>query len=1065
MTERKKNSLIARRWSARAVLLVLLSLPCVSAAQSRPATAEKKQNPIELAEKLYEMQSTELLEKLDSEVKEAADRQDDPEELREAARYFLLRAGQVRLARRGELVDQAIGILERVVKATEDPANWKEDLQSYRDQLMLAAAIGAVRVEPHANRLMYLVGGKDDVDIVLKYTKPAIGMLDRLNARLENKITDLEEGDLMEALRLEKYEQVHTEVKYRRGWVLFFRAIALEQGKDKRELLRLSVGMLRPFAEGDADTGVKYWSMLVCGMARRERDEHETAARFLNGALSTNAEGQVRTQALFEGTRNLAEFGAYLYGRAATYRDQRLEDDAKASEKKAAEQFRKAENALDSFFKHAPKFVGDDETSQIQVHVYGTVLAHYVYELWADAVEKSDPKEAAKKRQAAQKAIMGFLDKYSDDQAVQLFFLNLIADKYRGRDDYKNFPSVIVFAVARKEFAAARGLEDTTKKRKAYEKVVSLVDLILSRSDGASRDLHPEAKKVRAAAVLQLNEGKVDKADEVAAAFMELASEQAKRNPESDDAFKNAVNACVVYYNAIRKDPSPKLRQKFISTLRFLLEGNGGRWAKRAPRWYFDLGWQLEQLAQSTSDPKTKRRLTLEAIEAYRKVPPSQPQYMQAKFKALDQEVMAVRESDEPAVQRQRKARSVISALQEYASLARERIRQETNEARKEDMQKWGSRAAFEAGVLQAEVLGQDQAALDQMARLEKNWPDTPILRWAAAFRIQKLMDLKRVKDAIEEVGEYRQTYGAEKSRGLIKAVVRQVRRRIRGLAEDQSNPQELQEYRDAYYRFAQDLAESAKDLSRDRRYPLRQMYADALIEKGKAAEQGNQTAQARKFYGEALTLFQELRKIDEEGRQERVDEIRKRTDSIRKEIRSARGNIVGTQRLVRRVFSQLEQDGFDRNKLQSAIMVEDAVDELEEAINEPEKTKVKLAETISQRLLVLVDEWQEKAVARTEVDGTNVLGIARAYRALGQYDKAQQPYAKMVRDVPRTHDLFWDVQYEYCDVVYQLHKDDSGKMKDLVTKMRMLYRIDPGMGGYRLQFSELVRKAGGSLQ
>ncbi|MFP4052772.1 MAG: hypothetical protein ACLFV7_02795 [Phycisphaerae bacterium] len=1026
------------------VVTVLVALAATTGLAQSGGAAVDKLDSKQLADQLEAYGMTELLEAL---IEQGADANSSPETNRMLAKAKTARAVSATFedpARRARLVDEAAELLRQVIKDTADAEEWRDELAYYRDRLKLAELLGSVRIKPEADAIMYLYGTPLDRKTVQKYSSEAVKMLARLRGDLDDRIDDLSDSGFKGLLRVRHYKQVLDEVRYLSGWVYFYNGMSAEDDRAASAALRRSVADIEKFATGGAESGIKYWSLLLVGMAKRELHDHKVAVEYLEAAGVEVAEPLVRMQASFEIGRNLAEWGNYLYERSKVYQSRGLSGEAKTALDNAKVHFADAEKAVDEFRKLTASLLKGEQAA-LQADIYATILANYIYDVWAEAVEPRDPEQAENIGSKGIKAVLGFLDRH-EDPGVQQFLIDRIAGKFRGRTDYENMPSIFVFSIALKELNEAEKLWETqrSKATEIYNKISKMMEVIQGRTDEASRRLKARVGKVLAYIDYKLG-------NELAAARKNLAL--AKEDPTSADAYTAATNALKIYRKMVEQRPSAALKMEFVKALRFFLDANDGAWAKKAPQWHFDLAWQLESLADSVARQQQKEYYE-QAVKAYEAVPETTPEYMQARYRGLSIQMTIIDEFEKGNVQ-QARARRLVESVHRFVDEARTAIRKEESEQKKADMREWAARTAFEAAVMISEVLGQDKRALELMRDLPRDWPGTRVLQFAAAFRIQKLVEEGDVKTAIDEVEAYRQKYGDRKSRGLIRSVISKVRERIKKLREERTNPRDLALYRDVYARFAENLYESSKDKSPQQRYPLKQMYADAMLEKGYSAQASDEDPTPH--FKKALTLFKELKAADDAEREQGEDKIAGQFDQYMAAARAAEGNRRETISVAGRYLAKADQEGYSSV---SKVILEDSLATLRDAMNEKAMNKA-LEETRFQ-LKKFLKDFRGWMLNTTEVDGANVLGLARANYVLGNLEEAEKHYVFMVRNMASDHPQYWDVQMEYCRLVYRLHKDKANVMEQLATHIKSLQVKDPTMGGQRLQFNELLKKVGG---
>jgi hypothetical protein len=790
---------------------------------------------------------------------------------------------------------------------------------------------------------------------------------------------------------------------------------------------------------------VKYWSMLVCGMANREMDLHRRAATYLKEAAGEKAKPAVRMQAAFEIGRNLAEWGQSLYEESKALRKENLTSEVREALAKAEKRFGEAEKAIGQFRELTAELLGKNKSAKLQADIYATILSNYLYETWADSLRETDPAEAEAMADKGLEVVLTFLENH-EDPAVQQFLLSRIAGKYQGRTDYQNMPSIFVYSIALKKLTSAEDLWRDDKKdaaRQIYDEVTKMMELIESRDD-TSKDLRKRVGSLQA-----YISNKLGNELDAARKFWETA----RTDPSGEGAFTAATNALKIYRKMIQRRPTPKLKKEFIKALEFFLEARDGAWAKRAAQWHFDLAWQLESLAE-TQGGQVRKNTYLRAVKAYRNVPKSTPEYMQAQYRSLSLQMKIIDTFGTKALGKS--VRDLIEEMDSFVTQAKSAIASTDDEGKKKDMREWAARARFESAILISETLGQDQRALALMRRLPEEWPGTRVLRWAAAFRIERLMKTGEVQKAFAEYNQFRRKYGEEKARGLVQSLIREVRDNIDKLS-DGTNPQLLATYRKVYARFAENLYKTSADESDERRYPLKQMYADALLERGHAARRADDDPNP--FYKKALEIYQELREHDQKEIKARRVEINRRFDEKVAAVKDARGSVPAMIRLGKQYLQEAAADDYTSVSL---TLLSDAVAELDEAIEDADIQQALSA--VELRMGKFLADYRRWKLGRVPVDGSNILGLARSHRLLDAPGKAKEQYEKWIRSAPRSHPQWWDVQYEYSQTVYELNTGSREVLKKLRTKIRQLKASSASMGGQRNNFDLLLRQVNRAL-
>jgi len=967
-------------WAVAVVAAAVLVAAAGHALAQSERSAYKRLDPRELAERLSAMGMFELLEALTEEL-------DDPTAARRMlARSKIARAtsGNIDNAQRERLLDEAIGALQMLADQTSNALDAKGMMEHFRLTFELVEAGGLIRAKPYALRLMYLQGGRADRRRLIELTSKIVPQLERLSREVEDALMDWR-ADLKKLVTIvPELEDLQEAIRYKSAWIRFYRATALEEGSEKSRLLNDASVDADKFAQGDASSGVKYWSQLLIGMCAREMKQHSHAAEALEKANVQQASTGVRVQALFEVARNLIEW----------------------------EKFGEAAKAVEDFRTESIELLGR-KRGELEIDVKSAMLKNYLYYSWALAEEKDDPKAAGQHLQAAQQVLLDFLAKYDDKPDIKAAFLEVFATKYRDREDYENLNSTILLAVATYERTQGT-LESLTKAQK-------LLRIVLKREDEVSRSVRPEAILELA---LMLNARRQNV--EAGRLFMQLASEF----PDHRLALQAAKNAVISFNGVIearRKDKAliaRKLREDFARALEVLL----GKWGRQEglAKWNFDLGWQYQKLAGESN-----YELMSKAVAAYDRVPATLPESMEARYLALELRVILL---DGPAKTRD-DPKSLVAMLDRYARQAADAAKDAKDESRAKSLREWGALAAFWATKVLYEKLSQQFAALERLKRLPQEWPGTEVLPIIWEFEISKLVEQEQTADAIEKVEEFRRKYPT-KAEDLIQLVVQQIRRRIEALRDDPSKAAELKTYQGVFDRFAGELFASAvkKNLPPDKMYPIEQMRAESLLEGSKPDE--------------AMKLFQKCSDYDAKRRQAMEKRIDKDFDARIAAARRARGNTELTKKAANEYFKLLESYGRRAEDVAEAVNLTKAIEFLEQSnTSEQQEERLKVVDrTLLEALTALakarkrelpVDAVNIRGLARANRALKNYPKAMELYKGLVDgMDKAEHP------------NMYWSVQLERCRCMLEAFRDDKPQLKRLKILIRQLRMADAQMGG-----------------
>ena len=1065
---------------------VAMTLACVLfatagfAANGKPRSAYEDMQPEKLAKRLAEMGMTELHEAFMKELGAEGDG---------SVRDFVLAAtGRIALAKRtgdlearGRLMEGAIAALRKIVelskkdfaakdavareaaakagdsgvmadKAAAAKVNAAEALiRHYRFQLQLAEAMGVIYTEPYVTRLLYLQGGALDRQAILAKTPEAVRILAVLDERARGKLMDWRGDENLELLVtvVPELEDLHKKVGYKLGWIRCYQAMAtpIDEAHRGRRITLLDAGMtnLRPFAHGKNEDGVKYPALggygrmcleraLSAKDAKEKDSGHKKAADSFQAIISAGVKATgpgLRILTMFEIARNLIEKG----------------------------DFEQAGKAVDNFSNECKKLVRG-KSGQLQADVKSAMLQNYRYERWAASVRKTNPTKADEYDLEAQKALVGFVQKYKDVEIRRAFY-RMIATKYRDRTDYEKLNAMILLAVA--------GYENSLDTEESLSKAGDLLGRILSRKTQLAQMLRPTVLWELAMALSR--QGDLRKAGKT---FLTLA----KDHPKCPEANQAAIYAVRVFYGIVfdikaakGKVISGDLRDEYIDSLKTLVEHP--EWGVKADaiNWNFDLGQQCRQKAKQMVEPEDVMKWLSEAIRAYEKVPANLPTYMYSQYLALSTRVERLLDETLDAA-RMDKAASLVKDLKKYARDAEAEAGEKTKDSERNELMAWGARSEFNAAVMYYEKLDQRRLALGMLRSLPKKWPGTPVLSEVTDYQIRKMIESRRTDEAIERIEQFRKDHPRQ-AEYLIRLVVSQIRERITKLRDRADKSVELRRYQETYLAFAKSLFERAntphpKPL--EQRYAVTQMYADAVLEAGLAGAAAGRAEHAKKLFAEALELFQACRASNDRNRAARAAEYDKKFNAQLRAVAAIAENEAAVRKMAQDHLQQMQQEfGVDISSSSEATALKVALEFLDRAPAEGERLseaqKKKRLRQVVESLKASVAALRETAKASVPLDLPNILGLARANRRLKNYAEARKFYREMISGINRSEhaELYWRIELEYCWFLREAYGGNKDAMKALEIRIKSLRLEDRDLGGlkYKAKFNAIEAEAG----
>jgi len=356
------------------------------------------------------------------------------EELRKAAgsdASALLRAMEDRLVKANALAegpdrDRELGEIAKGFRSVIGQSDPKADDPKvhFRARLMLARTLGLIQVRMACDRMLELRAGDADRRAVRDFTGEAHTILGGAYRDLENRIDRLGAAARLTVRGVRRRLQAMlNQMQYRRGWVSYFLASSLGSlppapGEDveaiqkrRAQLYDSAITDVIRYAEGDAATGVKYWSLFLCGAAMREKGEFERAKAYLRDAGGDPDDKVLQLRASFELVKTFVDEGKWA----------------------------EAETQITAFCKLADGLGIEARTKDMM----SALLRNHRMLRWAKATVKSDPATAAKLEREGWKAFMDLLEKYPQEQAA---LARVLGRPYVERKDLTGLPPVIAFA-------------------------------------------------------------------------------------------------------------------------------------------------------------------------------------------------------------------------------------------------------------------------------------------------------------------------------------------------------------------------------------------------------------------------------------------------------------------------------------------------------------------------------------------------------------------------------------------------------------------------------------------
>ncbi len=957
---------------------------------------------------------------------------------------------------RDALLAEAARLMQQRLQAAlaETDSQPAEVLERLGLELKLAEIEALLCSEPYATRLLHLQGIAGDRQRLEELTAGPLNRLRNLSGEIDGKLA-VWKGEYRQLVTsVPALENLQAAVAYKTAWVALYRAVALESGKERDALLDRATALARPFAEKSSDlsegvspetqdAAARPWSLLLIGIAQRERGAHDQAAAFLQEA-GNFPDPALRTEALFQTARNLIEHGLAL---------------SQAGQAEAARQrWQAAQDAIETFAAFAGKARGAKASAADELTK--ALLTHYLHQTMARAADTAVARQEQEQQEKKAQAALGDFVVAHPEAAVQREFLQIVAEKYRSVTNLDALGPVVLLALVvagRQESSSAPAMGEADMTR--------LLQQVLAGSDEVSRALRPAA--LWHLATIEAAGGRTRHA---AALFAELAG----RYGESSLARPAALNAVACYNNLLNlfdKDKSDKsdtsdtsggkkpsaaeveeVRSAFLSALEMLLT----RWGREADvaGWYFDLGWQYEKLSELAAAASAEA-LRDKALAAYQRVPPENPRHVPALRRALGIRTRRLLEGagDDPSKPRQ--AAALIEMLRDCAAKAKAA-------GTAKDVVDAGAWADLTAARLLSDVLGRPDEAMALLAELPQRWPGSDLLVDGMEIQAVLLLEQGRVTEAVaavEVLGKDRPAQALALGRRLLE----QMRRRG-GSEKSSSQPWVEGRFRLAEYLYHRCGATEGQDAA-----AIRHAYAQALLQAGRTTE--------------ALELLLQCRKQAEQDAAQQSREIDTELATKLSAISAARGDVARLRGMAAELLKDLDSAGLvsaspwraglnpqargpqrDLSRggapSRSGWAVRGALAALDGAISADQEQRI-----LEQLALALESGYRQLATEKKQalaVPGDLLEDLARAYSDLGRFDQATQIYGQLTEglDVAQDPSAYWNAELGYCRCILAARRQDKRAMKSLVVRIAQLKQQDSTMGNLAEQFTAIQSQA-----
>ena len=721
--------------------------------------------------------------------------------LRTALHAELARIKAAEGTARDRELDEVIAGLRALIDGGANATAPKRMMQCYRDRFALGDAIGLVKSAPYARRMLILLGTEGDARRLRDLSAEALAMLNALEGDLSDRLDDIGQDLEMLALGIPpQLRDLRDRVRYKSAWAGLHLATAagalpVEAPADaegarrrRRNLLTEARRAVVHLAQGDPSSGVKYRSLLLCGMAGRQLaalgvENDRQAETFLTAAIDQRAEPDVQMQGIVELAGLAVQRGRW---------QQALHWQATLRQRGQA-------------------LAGAD--GLVAVELQCAAVGHHLYARQAEAADQKDSARAEMLARRAQQEFADLLGRHPDRLDA---LAPLIGRRYGDVEDLSRLAGPIVYAKA-----AAAEEADTAEATRCLQEM-------LRRTDAPSKALHPAAMWHLARALYRQGraEGPTGWPNRKASArwFMRLADEF----PGDARAAAAARNAAEIRHSRIRalveaEQAVPvQLRRALIGSLEALW-GNwpGSPEARDRPLAYV-LARQYEALGQWA-----------EAVVWCRRVDGDSADHLPAWYNAIVLDIRLLRHVTDADV-RATRATGLIDELRRLADSALG-LSQSTEDSDDRALTlELGAEADYQIAELLNRELGRPGEAARHAEGLHRRWPgQNRVVQRGQALRVAVLLAQGKTQPAMAALRAMK----PDNDRA-IRDLAGRVAMRIRDRLDAEEEPaEEIDRWRQAYREFAEQACSAGAPGPQEGRYVHRQMLGEAWMETGKSAD------------------------------------------------------------------------------------------------------------------------------------------------------------------------------------------------------------------------------------
>ena len=243
-------------------------------------------------------------------------------------------------------------------------------------------------------------------------------------------------------------------------------------------------------------------------------------------------------------------------------------------------------------------------------------------------------------------------------------------------------------------------------------------------------------------------------------------------------------------------------------------------------------------------------------------------------------------------------------------------------------------------------------------------------------------------------------------------------------------------------------------------RYGLIQMYADSLLNRGKAEQLAKHDDVSKAAYKEALDLFKKCFDLDDACRKGEAEWIAKKYSPFIQDVRANAKSTGAVSRMVEAYRKELKDTGQSQAMTAEMASMDYAVKYLGGAANQEQ-----WQERLPRAVEMLVRGWENLVRTlqnQTTIDHVNIIGMARANYGLGNYGEAMALYRRYTEGIPRDRfpKIYWHAELERCQCNLDGYLANAEAMKNLVIQINSLRIKDKEMGGLAGEFEQIKIKA-----